>query len=318
MTEAKFAAPPSAASEAKVRRVVQRVVFPTDDLDVVPLYAETRMDRGAAELTADMLTSSLGKSKARLTSSATTANAVVGEAQNTIRFGVAAPGHPAEEIRPRRSAAIASGRRVSFATYFNAFPASYWRRWTKVESVSLRIRLAGQATIMIYRSAAKGHSHPVETIQLHTDEPETIERTLTLTPFIDGGWYWFDIVAGPSGTTLIEAEWAVQAPSTPPGTVSMAITIVGAPDYLFNQLRAIGEAPEVLDILDTVYVADQGPKKIKNHPDFADATKSLVDRLKVIEQGNLGGSGGFSRGMDETLRAGRSEYVLIMDDDIMP
>ncbi len=171
---------------------------------------------------------------------------------------------------------------------------------------------------MIYRSAAKGHSHPVETIQVHTDEPETIERTLTLAPFIDGGWYWFDIVAGASGTTLIEAEWAVQAPPTPPGTVSMAITIVGAPDYLFNQLRAIGEAPEVLDILDTVYVADQGPNKIKNHPDFADATKKLGDRLKVIEQGNLGGSGGFSRGMDETLRAGRSEYVLIMDDDIMP
>ncbi len=318
MTEAQFAATPPAASEAQVRRVVQRVVFPGDDLDVVPLYAETRMDRGAAELTADMLTSSLGKGKARLTSSATTANAIVGEAQNAIRFGVAAPGHPAEEIRPRRSAAVASGRRVSFATYFNAFPASYWRRWTKVESVSLRIRLAGQSTIMIYRSAAKGHSHPVETIQVHTDEPETIERTLTLAPFVDGGWYWFDIVAGASGTTLIEAEWAVQAPPTPPGTVSMAITIVGAPDYLFNQLRAIGEAPEVLDILDTVYVADQGPNKIKNHPDFADATKKLGDRLKVIEQGNLGGSGGFSRGMDETLRAGRSEYVLIMDDDIMP
>jgi galactofuranosylgalactofuranosylrhamnosyl-N-acetylglucosaminyl-diphospho-decaprenol beta-1,5/1,6-galactofuranosyltransferase len=318
MTEAQFAAAPPAASEATVRRVVQRVVFPGDDLDVVPLYAETRMDRGAGELTADMLTSSLGKSKARLTSSASTANAVVGEAQDSIRFGVAAPGHPAEEIRPRRSAAIASGRRVSFATYFNAFPASYWRRWTKVDSVSLRIRLAGQSTIMIYRSAAKGHSHPVETIQVHTDEPETIERTLTLTPFVDGGWYWFDIVAGPSGTTLIEAEWAVQAPPTPPGTVSMAITIVGAPDYLFNQLRAIGEAPEVLDILDSVYVADQGRTKIRSHPDFADATKNLGDRLKVIEQGNLGGSGGFSRGMDETLRAGRSEYVLIMDDDIMP
>jgi galactofuranosylgalactofuranosylrhamnosyl-N-acetylglucosaminyl-diphospho-decaprenol beta-1,5/1,6-galactofuranosyltransferase len=132
MTEAEFAATP-AAGEANVRRVVQRVVFPTDDLDVVPLYAETRMDRGAAELTADMLTGSLGKSKARLTSSATTANAVVGEAQDAIRFGVAAPGHPVEEIRRRRSAAIASGRRVSFATYFNAFPASYWRRWTKVE-----------------------------------------------------------------------------------------------------------------------------------------------------------------------------------------
>jgi len=317
MTEAEFAAAPPAEADAMVRRVVQRVVFPhPDDLDVVPLYAETRMDRGASELTDAQL--GLAKNKLIMSSAANAANAVVGEAQNAIRFGVAEPGHPVEEIRPRRSAAIAKGRRVSFATYFNAFPASYWRRWTKVESVSLRIRLAGQSTIMIYRSAAKGHSHPIETIQVHIDEPETIERTLTLKPFIDGGWYWFDIVAGASGTTLIEAEWAVQAPPTPQGTVSMAITIVGAPDYLFNQLRAIGEAPEVLDILDAVYVADQGPNKIKHHPDFADATKKLGHRLKVIEQGNLGGSGGFSRGMDETLRAGRSKYVLIMDDDIMP
>ena len=314
MTEAER----TAAGEARVRRVVQRVVFPVDDLDVVPLYAETRMDRGAAELAAEMLASSMSKTKAALASSAGTANAVVGEAQNAIRFGAAAPGHPVEEIRSRRSAAIAPGRRVSFATYFNAFPASYWRRWTKVESVSLRIRLAGESTIMIYRSAAKGHSHPVETIQVRSDEPETIERTLTLTPFIDGGWYWFDIVAGPAGTTLIEAEWAVQAEPAQPGTISIAITTLNRPTYLFNQLRAIGEAAEVLDLLDAVYVADQGTSKIKDHPDFADATKKLGHRLKVIEQGNIGGSGGFARGMDETLRAGQSDYVLIMDDDIMP
>jgi len=318
MTEAQFAADPAAAGEATVRQVVQRVVFPSDDLDVVPLYAETRMDRGASELAAELLTTELTGKKAAIQNSATSASAVVGEAQDAIQFGVAAPGHPVEEIRPRRSAAIAKGRRVSFATYFNAFPASYWRRWTKIEAVSLRIRLAGQSTIMIYRSAARGHSHPIETIQIHTDEPETIERTLTLTPFVDGGWYWFDIVAGPGGTTLIEAEWAVQARPAPRRGISMAITTVNKPTYLFNQLRAIGDAPEVLDILDAVYVADQGSDKIRVHPDFADATKKLGDRLRVIEQGNLGGSGGFARGMDETLRAGKSDYVLIMDDDIMP
>ena len=104
MTEAEFAAPPPAPSEAKVRRVVQRVVFPTDDLDVVPLYAETRMDRGAAELTADMLTSSLGKSKARLTSSATTANAVVGRGpgHDPVRGGRARPPGRGDPAPPQR------------------------------------------------------------------------------------------------------------------------------------------------------------------------------------------------------------------------
>ena len=38
---------------AKSMRVVQRVVFPGADLDVVPLYVETNPERGAAELAAE-------------------------------------------------------------------------------------------------------------------------------------------------------------------------------------------------------------------------------------------------------------------------
>ena len=30
-----------------------------------------------------------------------------------------------------------SGEKLSFGTYFNAFPASYWRRWTVVDEVRL-------------------------------------------------------------------------------------------------------------------------------------------------------------------------------------
>src|SRR5262249_58965741 len=95
--------------------------------------------------------------------------------QSVIRFGVGLPAHPAEEILPRRSAAISEGGRVSFGTYFNAFPASYWRRWTTVDSVTLRLRVAGDCAIILYRSAAKGHSFPIETIQVDTDEPVSAE-----------------------------------------------------------------------------------------------------------------------------------------------
>ena len=40
-------------------RVVQRVVFPGEDLDVIPLYVETNPDRGAAELAAELTTQEL-------------------------------------------------------------------------------------------------------------------------------------------------------------------------------------------------------------------------------------------------------------------
>ena len=302
-------------SAARGMRVLQRVVFPVDDLDVVPLYVETNMERGAAELASEILTASLTRAKA-IAATGRVSNAVAGEAQSSIRFGGGLPAHPAEAAGPRRSAAISAGRRVSFGTYFSAFPASYWRRWTAVDAVTLRVRLAGEATVVLYRSTARGHSHPVETIDVTDDEPATIERTLPLTHFIDGGWYWFDIVAGPRGTTLIEADWATLTEPAPAGRLSIGITTFNRPGFLVDQLRTLGDAPQVLDLLDAVYVVDQGTDRVTDHPDFADAAKKIADRLQIIEQGNIGGSGGFSRAMDETVRAGQSDYVLLLDDDI--
>lgn len=296
-------------------RVLQRVVFPGRDLDVVPLYVETDMGRGAAELAAELLAESLGQT-ATATADALPAQAAAGETQSSVRFGAGLPAYLLDEAGPRRSAAISAGRRVSFATYFNAFPASYWRRWTTVDAVTLRIRLAGEATVVLYRSTAKGHSHPVETIEIDNDAPETIERTLPLTQFIDGGWYWFDVVAGQRGTTLIEAEWAALAEPAPAGRLSIGITTFNRPDFLLEQLRTLGDTAEVLDLLDVVYVVDQGTNRVTEHPDFADAVKRVADRLQVIEQGNLGGSGGFARAMDQTVQAGRSDYLLLLDDDI--
>jgi galactofuranosylgalactofuranosylrhamnosyl-N-acetylglucosaminyl-diphospho-decaprenol beta-1,5/1,6-galactofuranosyltransferase len=295
-------------------RVLQRVVFPGDDLDVVPLFVETKMDRGASELAAEMAAEELTGRK--VTGGTATASAAVGEAQSSIRFGVDVPAHLIEDVGPRRSAVISAGCRVSFATYFNAFPASYWRRWTTVDTVTLRIRVAGESKVILYRSTARGHSHPIETINIESDYAETIERALPLAPFIDGGWYWFDIVAGPRETTLIEADWLALAEPSPPGRLSIGITAFGAPDDLVQKLRVLGEATDIHPQLDTVYIVDQGVGRVSDHPGFQDAAKKLGGRVQVIEQGNLGGSGGFSRSMDETVRAGKSDYVLLSDDDV--
>ena len=185
-----------------------------------------------------------------------------------------------------------------------------------MDSVTLRIRLAGESKIVLYRSTARGFSHPVETIDVESDQPEVIQRTLPLAPFIDGGWYWFDVIAGPGGTTLIEADWLGPAPAAPTGRVSIGITTFNQPDFMIEQLHRLGEAADTLDVLDRVYVIDQGTDKVTQRPGFDEAAKKLGDLLQVVEQGNIGGSGGFARAMDETVRAGRADYVLLMDDDV--
>ena len=165
---------------------------------MVPLYVETNPERGAAELPPSWWPRRwTGQAGQRARPSA--ARPVT--TQSVIRFGVGAAAYPAEEILPRRSAAISEGGRVSFGTYFNAFPASYWRRWTTVDSVTLRIRVAGRVHDHPVPLRGQGAQLPGRDDQVETDEPVSVERTLPLAPFIDGGWYWFDIVAGPRGTT---------------------------------------------------------------------------------------------------------------------
>ena len=58
--------------------------------------------------------------------------------------------------RTRTALEIGPESEVSFATYFNAFPASYWRRWSTLESVVLHVELTGAARIDVsHRQAAE-------------------------------------------------------------------------------------------------------------------------------------------------------------------
>jgi galactofuranosylgalactofuranosylrhamnosyl-N-acetylglucosaminyl-diphospho-decaprenol beta-1,5/1,6-galactofuranosyltransferase len=294
-------------------RVLQRVVMPmADDMDVLPLYVETDLDRGSnlAVLDASDFKEEEKKKKSQ---SSSVVNAAAGTAQSLIR-GLGNPSGMGD-LGNRRSALITGGERVSFGTYFNAFPASYWSRWSVIDEVVLRVKVTGECTVVVLRSNAKGHVHPVESIQVAEAGDLTIK--LPLSTFADGGWYWFDIVAGPDGVTLESAEWAARTDRQQAGRVSIGITTYNRPDFCVAGLAVLSSATDVLDVVDKVYVIDQGTQKVADYEGYAEATAGIGDRLALINQGNLGGSGGFSRVMDETTLAGTSDYALLLDDDVV-
>jgi galactofuranosylgalactofuranosylrhamnosyl-N-acetylglucosaminyl-diphospho-decaprenol beta-1,5/1,6-galactofuranosyltransferase len=214
-------------------------------------------------------------------------------------------------------ARVQAHQRVTFGTYFNAFPASYWRRWTDVSEVILRVRVSGEGTLLVFRSTSKGHVQREESVSIDQRQPTTLEFRLPLKPFIDGGWYWFDVEAGEGGFVVEEGQWLVDTDRTTPGRVSVGITTFNRPDFCTDQLVALGETPEVLDLVDDVFVVDQGNQKVVDHENYAKAKAALGEKLHVIEQGNLGGSGGFSRAMMETVERGVSDYCLLLDDDVV-
>src|SRR5690348_14925323 len=222
--------------------------------------------------------------------------------------------HP-DDVLSRHSVRVRAGRRMSFGSYFNAFPASYWRRWTVVDSVRLSVVTSGSCTVLVYRSNAKGAPQRVEALRVSGDQTETVVD-LSLQTFGDGGWYWFDVIAGNEPVVVDGAEWRVPDAGRPHGRTSLAITTFNRPDYCVETIRAVAEDPGLRAVLDELIVVDQGTQKVSDEEGFDELAAELGSQLRIIEQPNLGGSGGFSRGMYEIVTAERSDYVLLLDDDI--
>ncbi|MBJ7352162.1 MAG: glycosyltransferase family 2 protein, partial [Rhodococcus sp.] len=94
----------------------------------------------------------------------------------------------------RTSLTIGGESEVSFCTYFNAFPASYWRRYSILKSVVLRVEVSGHCRIDVYRSKADASRIHVEGREA-VDGDAAQEFLIDLGPFEDGGWIWFDITS---------------------------------------------------------------------------------------------------------------------------
>lgn len=114
----------------------------------------------------------------------------------------------------RTSLQIGAESEVSFATYFNAFPASYWRRWTTCKSVVLRVQVTGAGRVDVYRTKATGARIFVEGHDFTgtEDQPAAVETEVVLQPFEDGGWVWFDITTD-TAVTLHSGGWYATSPA---------------------------------------------------------------------------------------------------------
>ncbi|NEW38259.1 glycosyltransferase [Nocardia cyriacigeorgica] len=218
----------------------------------------------------------------------------------------------------RTSLSIGAESEVSFCTYFNALPASYWRRWSILSSVVLRLELAGHGRVDVYRSKADGSRIHVQGREFAV-EPGTdsvfVEFETELAPFEDGGWIWFDITTD-TAVTLLAGGWYAPVEAPGDGSIAVGMPTFNRPTDAVKTLEALGSDPLVLDQMKAVIIPDQGNRKVVDEPGFAEAAAVLGDRLAIHDQPNLGGSGGYSRVMYEALKTTDAQYIVYMDDDI--
>jgi galactofuranosylgalactofuranosylrhamnosyl-N-acetylglucosaminyl-diphospho-decaprenol beta-1,5/1,6-galactofuranosyltransferase len=228
------------------------------------------------------------------------------------------PSNPARS-RPvgRTAVRIPAQAEVSFAAYFNAFPASYWRRWTSLDEVVLRVRVQGSCRVDVYRSKADGGIVHVRGAMIEGPGPVTTDFHLELAPFSDGGWYWFDITTEDDEVVVSESGWYASVPAPGRASLAIGITTFNRNEDLLGVLSALGAEPLLREVLHTVFVADGGTSKVRAAAGFAEAAAGLGDKLRIVEQPNYGGSGGYARGMFEALTTTDAEQIMFMDDDIV-
>jgi len=215
----------------------------------------------------------------------------------------------------RRSYRLKPGHEVSFGTYFNAFPASFWSAWTVCETVRLAITVSGDGALRLYQSDAAGAAlQTTEWAFSGDDQHNTFD--VPLAGFFDGGMVWFDVAAHDTPVIVEEAAWQVQSAAAE-GTASIGITTLNRPADVLEVLRQVMADEAVSRRINRIQVIDHGDQHLDDLPDFPKLKADCGAKLaSIIREQNLGGSGGATRGMMATVDEGLSDYHIILDDDV--
>ena len=220
--------------------------------------------------------------------------------------------------RDRRSVQLTPGSAVDTDTYFGRFPAAYYLKWTTVRTVvlSAHYHARGRAQVVVWGSDNGGR---VRRISHTTVVPgsQTIEVDVDLASFSDGGSVWAAFTAVDDDLTVADVQWS--APVVQPARAPVvAICTFDRPARCLATLEVLGADLQVRESLGAVYVVDQGTDLVRDQDGFYRVATEFGDRLVYIQQPNLGGAGGFTRGMCETLARHDDVHLILMDDDIHP
>ncbi len=210
------------------------------------------------------------------------------------------------------SLAVPRGVIASFDTWFSVFPERSWFAHTSIDHVELRIRWRGTGRLVVKRETPQLDEYQLfDTVA--TDDTVVVAFGRGDAFRAEAGRVWFEVEAV-DDLEIVEAAW-----TTPDGCTEVAANVVFCTfnrlAYLRPILAAIVEHPTLAETVARVTIVNQGdPFDLSAFPEVAGS--ALESRLQLIHQDNLGGCGGFSRGMWETNRSPELTHVVLLDDDI--
>ncbi|WKK11345.1 glycosyltransferase [Rhodococcus ruber] len=218
--------------------------------------------------------------------------------------------------RTRTALHLRAGGKAHTDTFFGRFPASYWQRWTAVTEVqaSARVRASASCRVQLLASDIGGHRRIMSESIAEGETAVTLSAELNR--FVDGGSLWLRFEAAEGDVTISDIEWTVAAPATT-RPVAVVICTFNRADDCANTVAALTSDALVTSSIDELFVVDQGTDAVETRESFRQSAAVLGAKLRYIRQPNLGGAGGFTRGLYEASAGENHADVLLMDDDVL-
>jgi galactofuranosylgalactofuranosylrhamnosyl-N-acetylglucosaminyl-diphospho-decaprenol beta-1,5/1,6-galactofuranosyltransferase len=214
---------------------------------------------------------------------------------------------------------IGQGCKLITDTYFNSFFECYWRRYTRLGRLRLRLRLTGQGTLLLLRWTLAAGLSVLESVDFDLDDSEIVlEVPEPRLHHRELGSLHFDIIGRSAHVQLHRAEWLavdVDEEVSPPISMVAGYCTFNREGFLLDNVRSLLEDEEVAGLLGRIVVVDQGTSRVRDHADFEELSAKAGDKLQVTEQGNFGGAGGFTRSILEARNVDGATHMLLMDDD---
>ena len=205
---------------------------------------------------------------------------------------------------------------VTTNTYWGRLHATYWQRWTAVPEVRVRLRASGRGRVWLMASDTNKVARAVDTAA--ADGDGVLALAGGLDRFVDGGGMWLEFATDTGELAVSGVEWTVAVPR-PPRPTSITICTYNRVEDCLNTLQALLDDPVALDRVALVRVVDQGSDPLESRDRFTGLADTFGARLVYQRQPNLGGAGGFTRGLYEATAGDPADDhdVLLMDDDVL-
>ena len=217
-------------------------------------------------------------------------------------------------LRDDRALHVAAGSRLSFDTYFNVFFEAQWLRHTRLRSINLEMTVCGTALIRIYRHALGRKALVHE--QLVGSGTVKVDVSLSAINFRQNGFLSAELCATDGPFSFVSGAWTTDDTSADPVNLAAVFCTFNREADIGRVLQSIATDGAVQDSLAQVFVVNQGRPDLARVPIVADAAEVLGSRLTVLEQGNFGGAGGFSRGLLAALGDPALTHAVLLDDDL--